>query len=251
MNPKRTVSLALAAVTAVALGGSPSPASASASAAGAGASKRCAPQKGTITIGTFGRVWHRGSSLYVCTEGYGKPARTHRMGPWTPTTKVAFTGTTIAWTVRMTKEGKATDRVWAGETYVGRRWMLAQKPNPAGASLAAREDRVQRILVSGTAVMWVTRGSSVVAALSGPADKPKAIGTLPAPPVEQDHLTMVGTFAGVPAAQLASSAKIVQGDGDGDECGSTTNYLFTVRPGADAPEAGVSWYGGYERPDCG
>jgi hypothetical protein len=245
MNLTRSTSIAAAAAAAVALAGSAAPASA------ATASKRCAPQKGTIVVTTFGRAWHRGTSLYACTEGYGKPARTHRMGPWTPLTKVAFDGTNIAWTVRMTKEGKATDRVWAGEAYLGRRWMVAQKPNPGGASLAAREDRVQRILVNGTGVMWVTRGSSVVAALSGPADRPKAIGTLPGPLLEQRHLTQIGTFPGVPATELAASAKIVQGDGDGDECGSTTNYLFTVEPGPDAPEAGVSWYGGYERPDCG
>jgi hypothetical protein len=244
MNVKRTTSIALAAAAVTALAGAPSPASAA-------ASKRCTPQQGTIAVKTFGRVWHRGSSLYACTEGYGKPARTHRMGPWTPFTKVAFDGTNVAWTVRMTKEGKRTDRVFAGEAYLGRRWMLAQKPNPAGTTLAAREDLVQRILVSSTAVMWVTRGSSVVAALSGPVDVPEVIGTLPAPPVQQGNLTMVGTFAGVPATTLAASMKIAFGDGDGDECGNTTNYLFTVKPGADAPEAGVAWYGGYERPDCG
>ncbi len=247
MKLKRSTSLAVAVAATCGLAATPGAASAT------GLHHCPTPKSGLLATRSLGKVWHQGKSLYACTEAYANGPKIHRMGPYTPYGKLSFDGYSLAWTVLMTKEGKRTDRVFAGDAYTGRRWMIAQKPNPAGATLAAREDRIQALRVYDTAVMWVTKGSAVVGALSGPQSEPEVIGTLPAPPVVQKHLTMIGTFPDVPAATLVASMKLADdpSKGDGDECGGVSQFLFTVKPGADADPAGISWYGGYERPDCG
>jgi hypothetical protein len=220
------------------------------SASAAGTS--CPARSATIVkdVRGFGRVWHRGTSLYACTTVYGHAPQTRRVGPYAPATKVAFDGVNLAWTVRMTKQGRRTDRVWAANVDSGRRWMLAQKPNPAGGDKAARETLVQRILVKDQAIAWVTRGGDVVGALVSAQDEPVAIGTLPSPPVQQDHLVQIGSFPGGPVSALAASLRITEGDGEGDECGGVNPYRFTVRPEAGLPEAGVQWTGGWTSTNC-
>ncbi|MCW3014714.1 MAG: hypothetical protein JWO02_1806 [Solirubrobacterales bacterium] len=214
--------------------------------------KACPARSGTIARDRrgFGRVWHKGTSLYACTTVYGHAPKTERMGPYAAGTKVAFDGVNVTWTVPMVKGGKKTDRVWAANVDSGSRWMLAQKPNPAGTDAAARETRVQRIVVRDQAIAWVTKGGDVVGALRSPEDDPVTIGTLPAAPVVQKNLVLLGSFTGVPVMDLATSLQIEELDGDGDECGGVNPYRFTVRPDASTPAAGVEWTGGWTSTNC-
>jgi hypothetical protein len=199
----------------------------------------------------FGRVWHQGSSLYACTTVYGHRPRAKRMGPWTPFTKVAFDGVNLAWTVRMHVGGKATDRVWAANVDSRSRWMLGQKPNPAGATLAARETLLQRLVVVDQSVTWVTRTKDVVAVMRDPAGDPAPIGTWPTPPaILQKKLLPLGTYPGASAAGLAASLKVKEEDGDGDECGGVNPYRITFRPAAAAAELGVLWDGDWTSTNC-
>jgi hypothetical protein len=247
MTRSRLASTLLAAAATAAATVSPAPVASAADPA-------CPPHPGSIVNDHhgFGRVWHQGTSLYACTTVYAHRPRAKRMGPWTPYTRVAFNGDDLAWTVRMHVGGKATDRVWAANVDSGRRWMLAQKPNPAGATLAARETLVQRLVVVDQSVVWVTRTSDVVAVLREPGSEPTPIGTWATPPkVLQKRLLPLGTYPGVPAAALASSLRVKELDGEGDECGGVNPYRITFRPGAGAAELGVLWDGYWTSTNCG
>lgn len=214
----------------------------------------CPPHRGGLVNDHhgFGRVWHQGASLYACTTVYAHRPRAKRMGPWTPYTKVAFNGVDLAWTVRMHVGGKATDRVWAANVDSGQRWMLAQKPNPGGPSLAARETLLQRLVVVDQSVVWVTRTSDVVAVLREPGGSdPTLVGTWATPPaVLQKRLLPLGTYAGVSAAALAASLRVKELDGEGDECGGVNPYRITFRPAAGAAVLGVVWDGYWTSTNC-
>lgn len=243
MTARRPAALLTAAIaTAAALGAAPSPASAAAD---------CPAQKGTIVKDAIGRVFHRGTRLYACTTVYAHAPRSRYMGPWSPGTKVSFDGVNLAWTVRVTAQGRRSDRVWAGSADTGRRWMLGQKPNPGGADLAAREDTVRAIVANDRGIAWVTRGGAVVGALEEPADDTvTAIGALPAPPsVLQKRLALVGTWPGQ-GALLAETLELQETGGDGDECGGVNTYALTVRPDAAQPAAGVAWDGYWTSTNC-
>lgn len=242
-GPSALLVAAALAATATAL---PSPASA------APKVKNCPAQTGTIVKDSIGRVWHRGLKLYACTTVYAHAPKSRYMGPWSSGTKVSFDGVNLAWTVRSTAAGKSTDRVWAGSADTGKRWMLAQKPNPGGATLADREVRIQRILATDRAIAWVTQGGDVVGALEDPAGEPlEVVGTFTTPPsVLQKKLVLVGSWPAVPAAQLAASLKLAEESGDGDECGGVNPYLLTVRPDAAAPAVGVRWDGYWTSTNC-
>ncbi len=242
MNRSRVTSIVLAVSTAATLTSAAGPASA--------ATRSCPARAGTLAKDSSSRIWHQGDSLYACTTGYGVAPRSKRLGPYAPGTRVALGGTNVAWTVRQTKEGRRTDRVWAADLFSGRRWMLAQKPNPGGVDKPSREVLIQRLALSGTALAWVTKGGDVVAALRDPVGPPTVIGTLPAPPVRQDKLFLIGSFADTPVAELGRSLKVTPGGGDGDECGGVEAIDFTVRPQAGGPVAGIRAEGGYASPVC-
>ncbi|MDQ3722397.1 MAG: hypothetical protein M3376_04880, partial [Actinomycetota bacterium] len=211
-------------------------------AAGSAQSARCAPQAGALAnVGNgFGRVWHRGRVLYACSiQSSGRP-RTRRIGPWTPATKIAFDGQNLAWTVRMVVGGRLTDRVWASGLDNGARWLVAQKPNPAGPDRASRESLVLRIVGRGGAVGWVTANGALVAAVRNPGDAPIPIGTPAiAPALLQKHLIALGTYHGVSARSLANSLKIADVQSEGDDCGGIIANDITVRPGPSAEPVGA------------
>lgn len=235
--------LAAGLVTATALAAAPSPASAAA---------RCPLQRGMIVIdgARFGTVFHRGTKLYACTTVYGHAPRSRYMGPWTPDTKVSFDGVNLAWTVRMTAQGKRTDRVWAGSADTGRRWMLGQKPNPGGADLAAREDTIRSLIAVDRGIAWVTKDGAVVGALEEPQSGLTPFGTFATPPsILQDKLALVGTWPGH-GAQLAQSLKLEETGGDGDECGGVDTYRLSVTPDAGQPALGVTWDGYWTSTNC-
>ncbi|WP_354698804.1 hypothetical protein DSM112329_04502 [Paraconexibacter sp. AEG42_29] len=245
MNARRLTSLLAVAAAGSALAGAPSPAAAAPKA------KSCPSQKGTIVKDGAGRVFHRGTRLYACTTVYGHAPKSRYMGPWSSNTKVSFDGVNLAWTVRTTAAGKKTDRVWAGSADTGKRWMLGQKPNPGGADLAAREDTVARIVANDRGIAWVTKGGSVVGALQDPAeDKVAPIGSFATPPsVLQEKLVLVGSWPGA-TTQLASSLRLVETGGDGDECGGVNTYELTVRPEAAGEPVGVRWDGYWTSTNC-
>lgn len=56
-----------------------------------------------------GVLFTRGGLLYGCTAYYGDPPVTHRLGPWGPTSKASFSGSTVVWTIRTT-HAEAADR---------------------------------------------------------------------------------------------------------------------------------------------
>jgi hypothetical protein len=247
MKLTRGTPLLVAAVVAATAAAAPSPASAAAK------PKNCPAQKGTIKVDGYkiGRVWHRGTKLFACTTVYGHAPKSRYLGPWAPGTKVAFDGVNLGWTVRTVAEGRSTDRVWAGSADTGKRWMLAQKPNPGGATKAAREVRVQRIVVADRGLAWVTQGGDVVGALESPASDPAPVGTFTTPPsVLQKRLVLIGSWPAVPAATLAATLKIVEEPGEGDECGGGNPYLITVRPDAAKPAIGVRWDGYWTSTNC-
>lgn len=245
MTTPRTLLLA-AAAAAVTLTGATLPAAASAR------SHTCAPKTGTPAIDAHktGRVWHQGTSLYACTTVYDHVPKAKRMGPWAAGTKVAFDGVNLAWTVPMKIEGRGTDRVWAANVDSGRRWMLAQKPNPGGATKPAREGRVQRLVVTDQAVAWVTKGGAVVGAFVEPADDPSPVGPLPSPPVVQQNLTLVGSFGDADPVALGKSLKLAEMSGDGDECGGVNEYVLTVRPDAAPASVGIQQSGYWQSTNC-
>jgi hypothetical protein len=216
------------------------------------ASKSCPAKAGTLAKDPhgFGRVWHKGASLYACTTVYGHRPRARRMGPYKPGTKVAFDGVNLAWTVPLTRAGVRSDRAWAGSADTGKRWLDGKRLVAASGDQPEREARVQRIVVEDRGAAWVTRTGEVTLALQFPETEPKAIGTLPAPLKADGKRLLVGGFGAAAATQLASSLKLAEGDGDGDECGGTNPYTLTFQSTPGGPMLGAEWWGGWVSTNC-
>jgi hypothetical protein len=215
------------------------------------AAKSCPQKQGTLAHDRFGRVWHAGHSLYACTTVYGRAPRTRRLGPYASGTKVAWDGSSAAWTVPLTRNGVRSDRAWVASAEDGKRWLLGTRLLPATATTAAAEARIQRLFVFGESAGWVTREGSVVLAVHSPQDTPQAFGTLPTAPQADHKLVLVGAWPTTAAGTLAATVQLGAFDGDGDECGGSETYRLTATPAGSAERIGVTWTGGWERPFCG
>ena len=236
--------LALAAILATAIA-HPHPAGASPRA------RDCPSKPGTLVTKPLGRLWHTSTTLYGCTTVYGQRPHTVRLGKWAKQSRVAFDGVKAAWTVPLTRAGVRSDRAWIASAQDGKRWLLGSPLVPASGAAPAREARIQAITVVDEGAAWVTRTSEVVFALHAPEDDPTPIGTPPAPLAPAGHLLLLGRWPTVAPRDLVASLKLTEGDGDGDECGGSNDYILTVRAGATAEPAGATWLGGWERPHCG
>jgi hypothetical protein len=220
------------------------------------AKSSCPAKKGTLAHDRLGRVWHSGHSLYACTTVYDRAPRARRLGPWASGTKVAWDGSSAAWSVPLIRDGVRSDRAWVASAEDGKRWLLGTRLIPATGSTPAAEGRVQRLFVFGESAGWVTRDGSVVLAVHSPQDVPAPFGTLPTAPAADHKLVLVGRWPSASAGALAASVQLGAFDGDGDECGGSESYRLTVVPdatGGTGPSLrlGVSWLGGWERPFCG
>lgn len=222
-------------------------------AAQAATAKQCPPKKGTLAKDSRGRVWHQGASLYACTTVYGRAPRAVRLGPWKTGTKVAWDGSDAVFSVPLTRNGKVVgDRVYAADAQDGRRWLLGTRAVPKTTTTAAREARVQRVFTWGATAAWVTKDGAVVFALRSPEDAPAAEGALPAAPVADGQLALVGTWTTTSPTDLGRTVKIGSSGGDGDECGGSEEYRLTLVPDAGSgARVGVRWLGGWTRPFCG
>lgn len=241
----RSIALAAALLTSAALG--------AAAPAQAAPAKQCPAKKGTLAKDSRGRVWHQGASLYACTTVYGRAPRAVRLGPWKAGTKVAWDDSDAVFSVPLTRRGTVVgDRVYAADAQDGRRWLLGTRAVPKTATTAAREARVQRVFAWGATAAWVTKDGAVVFALRSPEDAPAAEGALPAAPVADGKLALVGTWTGISPTDLGRSLKIDASGGDGDECGGSEEYRLTLVPDAGSGvRVGVRWFGGWSRPYCG
>jgi hypothetical protein len=212
--------------------------------AGSAAAKAptCPAKAGTLFHSSYGRAWHTRGSLYSCTTVYAHK-RVVRLGPWKSGGKLVWQPTHAVWTV----PAAGGDRVWAGSTEDGRRWLLGTR------ALGSAEARVQRLFAYDTAAAWVTKAGAVVFALEQPQNDPQAIGTLPAPPAARSHLVNVGTFTAQSPTELGRTIVLDSQEEDGDECGGAATYRITLVPDPAAPETrvGVAWDGAWERPFCG
>lgn len=213
------------------------------------AAKSCPAKPGTLAHNSFGRVWHAGHSLYACTTVYGRAPRTRRLGPYATGTKVAWDGSSAAWSVPLTRNGVRSDRAWVASAQDGKRWLLGTRLLPATATTPAAEARVESIRVYGESAAWVTEEGSVVLAVHSPEDAPAPIGTLPTAPTADHKLVLAGRWTSMSANALSGTIALDAVDGDGDECGGSERYRLTVMP--DGERIGVSWFGGWERPYCG
>ena len=180
----------------------------------------CPAKAGTLFHSSYGRAWHARGSLYSCTTVYGHK-RVVRLGPWKSGSKLAWEPTHAAWSVPAARG----DRIWAGSTENGKRWLLGTR------ALGAAEARVQRLFVYDSTAAWVTKAGAVVFALEQPQADPEAIGTLPSAPAARSHLAVAGTFdrrcrRPTSAARSGSTPP----NEDGDECGGAADYRVTFAP---------------------
>lgn len=202
----------------------------------------CPAKAGTVFHSSYGRAWHAGGSLYSCTTVYAKK-RVVRLGPWKPGSKLAWEPTHAVWSVPAARG----DRIWAGSTENGRRWLLGTR------ALGASEARVQRLFVYDSTAAWVTKAGAVVFALEQPQADPEAIGTLPSAPAARSHLAVAGTFTALSPTDLGRTVRLDSANEDGDECGGAADYRVTFAPDPAAPatRVGITWNGGWTRPFCG
>ena len=230
------LALALAVIAAGGIAAAPRPAAAAAAS--------CPAHRGTLAVDRTGRVWHAVHGLYACTTVGGVRPRTRRLGPWSPGGRVAFDGADVAWTVPLRRDGVRFDRAWAASAQDGSRWLAGARLVPATATAAPHEARVQRVLVADRSAAWVTLGGDVVLALALPGDSdPIAVGVLPGSLAPSHRLVLVGTWPQTPAATLASSARLVEGDNEGDGCEFVNPYTLTVRPEPGGAPVGATWTG--------
>lgn len=223
-----------------------------AAAAQAKAAKACPAKAGTLAKDSYGRVWHTKANLYGCTTVYGRAPRTVRLGPWKPGTKVAWKSSQAVFSVPLTRAGTVVgDRVYAASAQDGSRWLVGTRALPKTATAPAAEARVQRVFSYDVTAGWVTRDGAVVFAQRSPQDAPKAVGALPAAPVADGKLTLVGAWPGADPTALGRTVTLDSQDGDGDECGGAADYRLTLAPDGGAERVGVSWWGGWSRPFCG
>jgi hypothetical protein len=203
---------------------------------------RCPAKAGTLFHSSYGRAWQTRGSLYSCTTVYGHK-RVVRLGPWKAGGKLAWEPTHAVWSVPAARG----DRIWAGSTENGRRWLLGTR------ALGAAEARVQRLFVYDSTAAWVTKAGAVVFALEQPQAGPEAIGTLPSAPAARSHLAVAGTFTALSPTDLGRTVRLDSANGDGDECGGAADYrvTFAPDPAAAATRVGITWNGGWTRPFCG
>jgi hypothetical protein len=233
MTVRRLFSALLAAAALLALCG-----------AGAGAASaatpKCAAKAGTLLHSSYGRAWHKSGSLYSCTTVYGHK-RVVRLGPWKTGGKLAWSATHAAWSV----PGPKGDRVYAGSTENGRRWLVGTR------ALGSAEARIQRMFVYDTTAAWVTKAGAVMFGLEQPQEVPTAIGAATPTPLLGGHLVLVGTWATPSPTDLGRTIRLDLTEQDGDECGGAGDYRITLAPADPATRIGVSWFGAWERPFCG
>jgi hypothetical protein len=213
-------------------------------------SDNCPKEKGTLAKEPLGRIWHRGHSLFGCTVVFDIRPRARRLGPWAPGTKVAWDGVQALWTVPLVRNGVRSDRMWSADAEDGTRWLKGKRLVPKTAQAPAHEARVQQLIVADQGGAWITRGGDAVLFVRQPNGDPVAVGTPPAPLTPDGELLLVGTFTGVAPSALAATAKLHEGEGDGDECGGSNPYTLTVQPDPAAPPLGATWTGDWVRPDC-
>lgn len=209
------------------------------------ASKRCKARAGTVYKDGATRVFHAGSSLYACTRltprGF---ARTVRLGPWSRGSRAVSNGSYVAWARRWRIDDQPLDNVWAA-SIDGRRFLVDSPAIPASGGGAVDTDAVQRLLVTDYGAGWVTRRGHVALAIGAPTGMdPVAIGTPPSPLTADGRRVLVGSFPGVPAAQLAATARLSSETGETDDCGGSMTHTLTVQPPGTADPVGVRWSGG-------
>jgi len=204
----------------------------------------CPARKGTLVKKPLGRVWHKGHSLFGCTVVFDTKPRARRLGPWAPQTRVDFDGVEVVWTTPLVRNGVRSDRVWNASVQSGTRWASGARLVPG------REARIQRIMVADQGAAWVTRTGDVVLFVRLPNSDPVAVGGLPGPLVPDKSFLLVGTFTSIVPKALAATAKLAEGQGDGDECGGTNPYTLTVQPDPSAAPVGATWSGDWVRVDC-
>jgi hypothetical protein len=213
---------------------------ASAGGASAAAPPKCPSKPGTLFHNSYGRAWHKKGSLYSCTTVYGHK-RVVRLGPWKTGGKLAWEPTHAVWSV----PGTNGDRIYAGSTEDGRRWLVGTR------ALGSAEARVQRVFVSDTAAAWVTKKGSVVFGLEQPQADPEAIGTTVPKALPGGHLVLVGHWTLPSPTDLGRTIKLDSTEEDGDECGGAATYRLTLATDESEARVGVSWSGAWERPFCG
>ena len=209
------------------------------------ASKRCKARPGTVYKDGATRVFHAGSSLYACTRltprGF---ARTVRLGPWSRGSRAVSNGSYVAWARRWRMDDERFDNIWAA-SIDGRRFLVDSPAIPASGGGAVDIDTVQRLLVADYGAGWVTNAGHVGLAIGAPTSTaPVAIGTPPSPLTADGRRVLVGSFPGVPAAQLAATARLSAETGETDDCGGSMTHTLTVQPPGAPEPVGVRWTGG-------
>jgi hypothetical protein len=203
---------------------------------------RCSSHRGELAGNEVGLIWHSGHSLYGCSVEYDEGVFVRRLGPWAPGTKVAFDGANVVWTVPTTVGGFRFDRVWGANVHDGLRWLTGTKPVPQGPGHRFLDARVYKLFQAGEQAAWITTGGDVVAANDGPDAEVSAIGLPPSPLVWTKQLVLVGHFPTVDPHTLAAYARLIEGDGETDECGGSNPYTFTLKTSASGPVFGATWF---------
>jgi hypothetical protein len=211
-------------------------------AAPARSAPHCLRRAGQIAGDRYARLWHAHGALFGCTSD-STSATTRRLGPWSARSRFAWDGTEVAWSAPTPRAG---DRVWAGVAGEAA-WL---RSSPALPRRVRRPARVQKLLVGAGAAAWITRGNDAVLALDAPEGDPMPVGDLPGALISDPTRVLVGSWPRVPARALAKTAKLTAGEGEDDECGGVTPYLFSVRPHAAAAPVGVVWRRTWATEDC-
>lgn len=204
----------------------------------------------TLARGVYGgenlRLSRTGATLAVCVRTPGERRVRRTLGPWTPATRFAVGGGSVAWTTARSTPAGRVDAVATIDVRTGRRWLRSPHAVPAsGPSAPAADDRVLRIDTNGLATVWVTAGGAIGTAVVGVDDTPLSTPDLeastlygdgaPSRPYRAGRIFALGTAGPAAAPAVARGVHFFEG-GDSDSCGGLITRSVEVPAFGARPE---------------
>ena len=120
--------------------------------------------------------------------------------------------------------------MWAANADNGKRWLSGTKLVPGAAGAPFTDGQAQHILLADQSAAWLTKAGQVVMALHEPADDTDADRNARVVAAGRGQAAAARRhLPDVASSRIASTMKLQELDGDGDECGGENPYRLTIK----------------------